>query len=120
MKGALGQIKRFILNNDIQFLEKPDPASKVIPRNARLENVPTEPEGDESEAEDGAGELARPVVSIALEVSLALSFFFLLDFGVFISRISGGQVYDQEAPRTDSRDPDNRHTRHSIGLPFLD
>lgn len=42
-------------------------------------------EGDEAEAEDGAGELVRSMVSTSLKVSLAfLFFFFFLDLGVFI------------------------------------
>lgn len=87
--------------------------ARSCPQNPRLENVPTERESDESGAEDGAGELARPVVSISLKVSLVFLFFFL-DFGVFISGISGGRVYDQ-ARRVNSLDPDNYHKRLIIG-----
>jgi hypothetical protein len=40
VKGALGQIKRFILNDDIQFLEGPDPASKVMPSKSQAGKCP--------------------------------------------------------------------------------
>ncbi|KAJ3463860.1 hypothetical protein MRS44_008646 [Fusarium solani] len=40
VKGALGQIKRFILNDDIQFLERPDPASKVMPSKSQAGKCP--------------------------------------------------------------------------------